>query len=401
MKIRQIPFFSNYIDKQRRRLSALQEASFEKSEKELKELLGTEDEFEDNFPVPGIFIAVLIWTFIIFFPLMMVLDPVSETNNQANLENMVNFYVPLFSMMLVFIANQRLLVKHFFFKKKYILYFVTNFCLLGFVFSLRELITFFLSADTAKGIGYFFSSYAFAKGREHALWALGTFIVFVFMICLCCILISVFTRQIIRSFIIREKKRSSLQNELDFLRQQLSPHFLFNTLNNISALISLAPQKAEKSMNELSSLLRITLYQTTDTFIPLSEEIEILKKYANLEKLRLDESYDLAFNIQIQDPSIKIAPLMTMPILENAMKHSINPNGKSFAHISIVQKDNALTIIAENSNFPRKKNANASGLGLATLKKRLELIYTGNYEYTTCVEDNIYKSILRITLPNE
>jgi len=396
MKLRQIPFLSDYIAKQRRRLSALQEATFEKGEKELKEILGSDEEIQDSFPVPGIFIAILIWGFIIFFPLMMVLDPSQRDSQQTNIDNLINFYCPLFAMMLVFIANQRFLVKRFFFKKKYVLYFIINFCLVGLTFSFRELIFFYTSEYAVKGFGYFVSAYAFANGREHLLWALGSFTFFVFMTCLCCILISVFSRQIIRSFILREKKRATLQNELDFLKQQLSPHFLFNTLNNISALIAIDPKKAEKSMNELSSLLRITLYQTTDKFIPINDEIEILKKYANLEKLRLDENYDLAFDVQIQDYTMQVAPLIAMPILENAMKHSINPNGKSFAHFSIIQDGNTLICTAENSNFPRKKSNNAGGLGLATMKKRLELIYADQYEYTAGVENGVYKSVLKI-----
>lgn len=398
MKIRQIPFISNYIAKQRRRLSALQEASYEKSEKELLEILGSDEEINNRFPVPGIFIAVLTWSFILFFPLMMVLAPGQEQNEPANINSLVNFYVPLLAMFVVFVANQRYLVKQFFFKKKYGLYFVSNFILLSLTFILRELIFFYTYSDYQKGLSYFFTEFAFAKGREHIIWTISSFTIFVFMTCLCCILISVFTRQVIRGFILREKKRSALQNELDFLKQQLSPHFLFNTLNNISALIAFDPKKAEDSMTKLSSLLRVMLYQTTDSTISITEDIEILKKYADLEKLRLDASYDLTFNVNVQNPNLEIPPLLIMPLVENAIKHSINPKGGSFAHIDISEAEGSLRILIENSNFPRKSGPKSGGLGLSTLQKRLELIYAGHYSYSTEISDGIYKCSLVINV---
>jgi len=398
MKIWQIPILSKFIAKQRRRLSALQEATYEKGEKELKDILGNDEELQDRFPIPGIFIGILIWVFIIFFPLMMVLDPGQAPNQHANIESLVNFYIPLFAMMFVFIVNQRILVKHLFFKKRYGLYLVSNFILVGITGSIREIIYFHISSETSKGLGYFLTEFAFTSGREHILWSTITFVIFVFMTSLCCILINVFTRQVVRGFILREKRRVALQNELDFLKQQLSPHFLFNTLNNISALIQFDPKKAEESMTKLSSLLRVMLYQTTDKSIALTEDIEILKKYADLEKLRLDPSYDLAFNVSIEDNNLQVPPLLIMPLVENAIKHSINPKGGSFAHIDIKEQNHILEITVENSNFPRKSGPKAGGLGLATLTKRLELIYSGHYTYATETNENTYKSKLVINL---
>ena len=98
-------------------------------------------------------------------------------------------------------------------------------------------------------------------------------------------------------------------------------------------------------------------------------------KYADLEKLRLDESFDFVFDVKLENPNLMIEPLLMMPLMENAMKHCVNPDGKSFAHIFIEQKDDVLYFRAENSNFPRKSKSKSSGLGLATFQKRLELMY--------------------------
>jgi LytS/YehU family sensor histidine kinase len=208
-------------------------------------------------------------------------------------------------------------------------------------------------------------------------------------------------RQIVRAFILREQKRSELQYELDFLKNQLSPHFLFNTLNNISALIQIDPKRAESSMNKLSQLLRMMLYQVKDKYITLQEDVDILQKYADLEKLRLDESFDFVFDVKLDNPNMMIEPLLMMPLMENAMKHCVNPNGKSFAHITITQASGDLHFHSENSNFPRKSSRKGSGLGLSTFEKRLDLIYPDAYTYSVNIVDGVYISDLVIQLKKE
>ena len=192
-----------------------------------------------------------------------------------------------------------------------------------------------------------------------------------------------------------------MQYEIEYIKNQLSPHFLFNTLNNISALIQIDPKRAESSMNKLSQLLRMMLYQVKDKYIPLQEDVEILQKYADLEKLRLDESFDFVFNVNLENPKMMIEPLLVMPLMENAMKHCVNPNGKSFAHISITQASGDLHFHSENSNFPRKSSRKGSGLGLSTFEKRLDLIYLGSYEYSVNIVDGVYISDLIIHLKKE
>jgi LytS/YehU family sensor histidine kinase len=151
-------------------------------------------------------------------------------------------------------------------------------------------------------------------------------------------------------------------------------------------------------MNKLSQLLRMMLYQVKDKYITLKEDVDILQKYADLEKLRLDESFDFVFNVNLENPNLMIEPLLVMPLMENAMKHCVNPNGKSFAHITITQTGETLHFHSENSNFPRKSTRKSSGLGLSTFEKRLDLIYMGAYEYSVNIVDDVYISDLIIHL---
>ena len=388
------------LENQRGTLEGMQEASFSRSEKYLMDLLKEETK-SISYPIPPFVPLLLIWIFVLLFPLATFLDPSVITSPKINAKGVVGFYVPLITTTLIFFLNQKFLVPSCIFKKHYIPFVIHNALLVIGAIFVREVAFFLLERGPDEGIRYFFTSYCFSnmKGGHFSFITVILFSILVGFVCGISVLYNIVLRHTLRSFIQREQKSMVLQYELDFLKNQLSPHFLFNTLNNISALITIDPKRAEESMAKLSKLLRITLYQTSDKTIPLHDDIDILQKYADLERLRLDSSYDLKFDIQVEDPDFQVAPLIAMPLVENAIKHSINPDGKSFAHIIIRQEGNTLSIRTENSNFPRKAKSNAGGLGVATMKKRLDLLYTSNYEYTTSVEDGVYKATLKIITP--
>ena len=385
------------LENQRGTFEGMQEASFARSEKFFRELL-REEKKSFNYPIPPFVPLLLIWLFIILFPLATFLDPAVITSPKINARGVIGFYVPLITTTLIFLVNQKFLVPSCIFKKHYIPFFIHNALLVIGAIFVREVAFFLLERNPGEGISYFFTSYCFSnmKGGHFSIWTVFLFSILVGFVCGICVLYNVVLRQTLRTFILREQKNMALQYELDFLKNQLSPHFLFNTLNNISALIQFDPKRAEESMAKLSKLLRVMLYQTSDSTIPIKEEIDILEKYADLERLRLDPSYKLEFTTDLETEDFQIAPLIAMPLVENAIKHSVNPNGPSFARIKIVQKGNVVEFFTENSNFPRKKKSNEGGLGLATFKTRLDLLYSGHYEYKTSVEDNAYKASLTI-----
>ena len=385
------------LENQRGTFEGLQEASFMRSEKYLMDLLKEETK-SSNYPIPPFVPLLLIWLFVMLFPLATFLDPAVITSPKINARGVVGFYVPLITTTLIFLINQKFLVPSCIFKKHYIPFVIHNALLVIGAIFVREVAFFLIERNPGEGITYFFTSYCFSnmKGGHFSFITVILFSILVGFVCGISVLYNIVLRHTLRAFLQREQKSMALQYELDFLKNQLSPHFLFNTLNNISALIQFDPKRAEESMAKLSKLLRVTLYQTSDRTIPIKEEIDILRKYADLEKLRLDSSYDLQFNVELEDENFQIAPLIAMPLVENTIKHSVNPNGKSFAHISIEQKGNTAIFRTENSNFPRKKKSNEGGLGLATFKKRLDLLYNGHYEYKTETVDGTYKATLTI-----
>jgi len=390
-----------FFQRTRNKFAVLQEIGFERNENKLRELL-KDDRNLVQFPIPLFLPALLVWLFMLLFPLVLILDPTNALKMSVNVKGLLGFYLPMLSTLFVFILNQKFLVPQLVFKKRYAIYFICNSVLLVATLFFREVVFFMMERSPSDGVGYFFSSYCFSFVKGHfGFWPIASFTILVSFVCVLCVLYHVMFRQIVRAFVLREQKRSELQYELDFLKNQLSPHFLFNTLNNISALIQIDPKRAESSMNKLSQLLRMMLYQVKDKYITLREDVDILQKYADLEKLRLDESFDFVFNVQLENPNVMIEPLLMMPLMENAMKHCVNPNGKSFAHVSITQSGSELHFHSENSNYPRKSGRKNGGLGLSTFEKRLDLIYLDSYEYSVNIVDGVYISDLIIHLKKE
>lgn len=194
--------------------------------------------------------------------------------------------------------------------------------------------------------------------------------------------------------------------ELQSLRNQINPHFLLNTLNNIYALIAFNTEKAQQAVQDLSKLLRHLLYENKETFTELAKEIEFLRNYVALMQIRLSSNVDLVFETHLpENGSIRIAPLIFVSLIENAFKHGVSSTAPCFIHIRIsaTQPDGAVECRIENSNFPKRHNdVSGSGVGLDQVQRRLELIYPHRYVWNKGVYDNgrCYRSILTIQTAN-
>lgn len=202
----------------------------------------------------------------------------------------------------------------------------------------------------------------------------------------------------------REMEKERSEAELKNLKNQLNPHFLFNTLNNIYSLIAINPIQAQQSVYGLSNLLRYVLYDNNEEMIPLSKELTFMKSYIDLMSIRLHEKVKLKIEISGEDSSLSIAPLLFITLIENAFKHGISPVSESFIDINISQsinKHNQPIVKCEisNSYFPKEDNdRSGSGIGLENLKKRLALIYPGKHSLVSKIENGVYYSSLLIDL---
>lgn len=179
-----------------------------------------------------------------------------------------------------------------------------------------------------------------------------------------------------------QERRNAAEAELSWLKNQLNPHFLFNTLNNISSLTQIDADKAQESICELSDLLRYALYDSEKEFVPVEGEIDFMYNYIRLMQLRCNDLTTVECNMQKPDKPVEIAPLLFISLIENAFKHGVNARKESFVHIDMHLDGHDLVFRSENSLFEKQTSDHiGSGIGLENMKKRLSLIYPGRYEY--------------------
>ena len=200
----------------------------------------------------------------------------------------------------------------------------------------------------------------------------------------------------------RMQKASQSEAEIQNLKNQLNPHFLFNTLNNIYSLIAISPQQAQHVVLDLSGLLRYVLYGSSQQFVPLINDVDFICNYVKLMRIRLSEH--IKVSVDIGDlPDIKIAPLLYISLIENAFKHGVSNTKPSFVEISIQQKDNSIICTIRNSSFQNKieQDCVESGIGFKNLKKRLELLYPNKHLFSYVNENNVFCSILIINFDEE
>ena len=200
----------------------------------------------------------------------------------------------------------------------------------------------------------------------------------------------------------REAVKSRTEAELKNLRNQLNPHFLLNTLNNIYALIAFDSDKAQQAVQELSKLLRYVLYDNQQTYVPLCKEVDFIRNYIELMRIRLSSNVKMTTQFDIQpDSQTLIAPLIFISLIENAFKHGISPTETSFISIRISESNKEVICEIRNSNHPKTmEDKSGSGVGLEQVSRRLEILYPGDYTWSKGIskEGEVYESRLSIRI---
>ncbi|MEP7110293.1 MAG: sensor histidine kinase [Ferruginibacter sp.] len=187
--------------------------------------------------------------------------------------------------------------------------------------------------------------------------------------------------------------------ELNYLKSQTNPHFLFNTLNNIYALARDKSDLAPESILRLSKILRFMLYETTGAYIAIEQELKIVGDYIALEKLRYDESLHINFNHNIEDMKQALPPLLLIPLVENAFKHGVSETrGQPFIDIHLSVNQRRLTFVVKNSTeaFPEQPGVKEN-IGLSNLRRQLELLYT-DYNLSVQQGESRFTATLKINL---
>ena len=187
--------------------------------------------------------------------------------------------------------------------------------------------------------------------------------------------------------------------ELNYLKSQTNPHFLFNTLNNIYSLARDKSDLAPESILRLSKMLRFMLYETGGNYIALEQELKIINDYIALEKLRYDESLRINFNHDIEDMKQALPPLLLIPLVENAFKHGVSETrSQPFVDIHLSVNKRQLTFIVKNSSEVAPGEGSVKeNIGLSNLRRQLELLYK-KFELSVQQEKSVFIAALKIDL---
>jgi two-component system, LytTR family, sensor kinase len=181
----------------------------------------------------------------------------------------------------------------------------------------------------------------------------------------------------------------TIQSELNFLKSQINPHFLFNTLNSLYALTLKKSDEAPEVVIKLSEMMRYMLYECNEKTVPLSKEIAYIRNYLDLEKLR-HKQLDIQFTVEGQVGDLMVAPLIFIAFIENSFKHGAsNAISPGFVHIHLMIDKNEINLYVENSKAdkqPAQTHKRSGGIGLVNVKKRLDIIY--NQSYHLDIHDN-------------
>ncbi|MBC7864541.1 MAG: histidine kinase [Bacteroidia bacterium] len=201
--------------------------------------------------------------------------------------------------------------------------------------------------------------------------------------------------------LLKEEENKRVTAELQYLRSQLNPHFLFNALNSIYSLILTQSDKAGEATLNLSELMRFHIDLSGKQFIELGDEIAMAERYIALEKLKLQGRCNIQFTVSGTAEKIKIAPLIFMPFLENAFKHGISSDASSnFVRANLIINP-GLVLLEISNSIPQKKIAEKTAetkVGIENTIKRLDLHYKNAYTFNSSVKENVYSMSLKIDL---
>jgi LytS/YehU family sensor histidine kinase len=196
---------------------------------------------------------------------------------------------------------------------------------------------------------------------------------------------------------ITELENLNLSIELQNLKNQISPHFLFNTLNNLYILSKTKPQSAPEAILNLSDLMRYQLYDNQKEFVLINSEVDYLKSMLQLEKIRKDD-LEIQFETNIEDISICIQPMIFAPLVENAIKHGSQKNKKCIIKIKISTYADIIDFKISNTMMPLEVSPRQDGIGLKNLKRRLQIAYPNAHSLALDMNNGMFNAHLVLRL---
>jgi len=202
---------------------------------------------------------------------------------------------------------------------------------------------------------------------------------------------------------LQEVKVEKLQAEVNYLRSQVNPHFLFNALNNLYALTLRKSDQAPEIVLKLSELMEYMLYESDETFVPLEKEIRYLRNYLELERIRQGNQADIRLTVEGDMDRYVIPPFLILPLVENAFKHGVSRAVRNaYLHVDVriggveTGYGDGIVVTIENNKLDFREEDRLGGIGLVNVRKRLELLYPGRHRLTIANETELFRITLEL-----
>lgn len=340
------------------------------------------------------FVHIVFCLIILFAPLLMM-----SLNGITEYKYFLGYAIRTSLLILIFYINYFFLIDKFFFQRQFVVFVISNIILIV-ATSLLQNLLFQLLLTLGPPPPLF--KVTTIDGKEvprppHELRILGDYVLTVLAVGMS-VALKVTKQWYKDSINLESVKAHQLEADLRNLRNQLNPHFLFNTLNNIYSLIAIDSNLAQESVYRLSNLLRYVLYENENRFVALNKEIEFTQNYIDLMRLRLNKNVKLDVVINYEECDKSIASLLFITLIENAFKHGISNGLASYINIKILVNSKGVLCTVENSMDKSNTNGKSinSGVGLANLRKRLNLLYPNKYQLKIEEKENDYFALLYI-----
>jgi len=325
---------------------------------------------------------IIVWLAVLALPFFSILPGRPIVDGKGYL----HFLVMVLSCMAVFYVNWFFLIQKFLFPRRIGLYLLSNAALFLVVMGLCNIVfKTLLPIPPPK------------PAPHHRHWiGLLRFLAGNFSVYLLVAAVAVAVRMT-REWYRAENLRN--EAELQHLKSQLNPHFLFNTLNNIYSLIQIDADRAQSAVHDLGQMLRYVLYDSAEKAVPVRKEMEFLQDYIALMKIRLPKHVETRISLPENPSERTVAPMLFISLIENAFKHGVDNGQVSYIHIDIREEGDRLACDIRNSDHRKTdKDRSGSGLGLKNLTQRLNILYPGQYTFEQRTEDGAFLSHLDIPL---
>ncbi len=320
-------------------------------------------------------------------------EQISHMTSQVQVPAIINVLIidTSFKLLLFYLSSYKLLPNYFKNRKK------RGLILLGLLF--------IISLAASLSINAILIKYVFQYVLNKPIALFGYFILFHVIIFLLAIGYRLSKDWTQNEKYKREIKEEQLKTELAYLKAQINPHFMFNTLNNLYAEARKHENKTlSNGIAKLSHIMRYMIYDSNVSLVPLEKEVQNLKSFIDLQLLRTaqDDPVDISLDISEFDRSIQVAPLLFLPFVENAFKHGVIAEQQSLVNISLRVESDTLIFKVFNSKFPNHSSLiESTGIGLNNIKRRLSLIYPETHDLLVKEHKESFEICLKLNLKNQ